>query len=244
MQKTLTVANDFFEVGVKQYGDRKRKAVLPGWSSKLFTLCYENFHLPCVWSFSRASWRKKDIICQGKCTQKECEAYIEASLPHRSSNLQITIEKYESKIPHDPKKKRRMLPNETKALAEKLRGRSAYALRNEMAASMQDENLPERADLPTSNTYRIIKCRDQFPDERNVFEALDPLKQIHVNCILKIGYEPFYVIYETPAQIAYYARERQMGRTIISIDATGPGLTSPTSNPKYIFLYIIGVHGN
>lgn len=243
MRKTLTVATGLFEVGMKQYGDRKRKAVLPGWSSKLFALCYENFHLPCVWSFCRASWRKKDIICQGKCTQKGCEANIQASLPHRSNNLHITIKDFDQKIPHDPKKKRRVLPNETKALAENLRGKSAYAFRNEMAATMQDENLPERADLPTMNTYRIIKCRDQYPEERNVFDALNTLKQIHVNCIHKIGYDPFYVMYESPAQTAYYAKERQRGRTIISIDATGPGVISPTSNPKCIFLYLLGVHG-
>lgn len=196
LRKTLNVANDFFEVSVKQYGDRKRKVVLPGWSSKLFTLCYENFHLPCVWSFSRASWRKKDIICKSKCSQKGCEACIEATLPHRSINLHIKIEKYESEIPHDPKKKRRLLPNETKELAEILRGRSAFELNNEMAASMQDENFPERADLPSLNAYRVIKYRSQYPEEKDAFKALDSLKEIHVNCIHKIGYDPFYVIYE------------------------------------------------
>lgn len=64
-----------------------------------------------------------------------------------------------------------------------------------------------------------------------------------MNCIHKIGYDPFFVIYEAPTQSEYYAKERVNGRTIISVDATGPGVKSPTSNPKCIFLYAISVHG-
>lgn len=139
--------------------------------------------------------------------------------------------------------KRRLLPGERQELAEKLRGKSAFALRNEMAAALQSENLPERADLPSLNALNLIKSRNQCP-EQNVFEALDALKDVHVNCIHKIGYDPFFVIYETPAQTEYYAKEKQRRRRIISIDATGPGLRSPTSNPKSIFLYNICAQGN
>lgn len=210
----------------------------------MFKLLWDNFHLPCVWSFDRASWRKSDIICQGSCAQKECKATLEAILPHQTNNLQITIEKFKSSVVHDPNKKRRLQPKEKEKLKVLLRGKSAFALRNELAGAMQNENLPERADLPTLNALRLIKSRDQCFEKTNVFEALNELKNIHVNCIHKIGYDPFFVIYETPAQSECYAKERLNGRTVISVDATGPGVKSPTSNPKCIFLYVICVHGN
>lgn len=137
-----------------------------------------------------------------------------------------------------------MLPNEKEKLRGMLHGKSAYALRNELAASMQDENYPERADLATLNALSLIKSRDLCSEQQNAFEALDEMERMHVNCIHKIGYDPFFVIYETPAQSEYYAKERLNGRTIISVDATGPGLRSPNSNPKCIYLYIVMLHGH
>lgn len=113
-----------------------------------------------------------------------------------------------------------------------------------MARTMQDEKLPERADIPTINAMNLIKSRDQCFTGLNVFEALDGLKNIHLNCIHKIGYDPFFVIYETPAQSEYYAKDKVKGRSIISVDATGPGIKSPTSNTQHIGLYIVSVHGN
>lgn len=244
IRKTVTVENDFFKVCKKQYGTRVRNAVVAGWSGKLFKLIWETVHLPCVWSFDRASWRTADILCQGKCAQTRCKAAIEAILPHRTNNMQITIENYKPSVFHDPKNKRRLQPEQKEELKKQLRGKTAFALRNELAGTMQNENLPERPDLPNLNTLHLIKSRDQCSDGRNAFEALDELKNIHVNCIHKIGYDPFFVIYETPAQTEYYAKERIKRRTIISVDASGPGVKSPTSNPKCIFLYVIVAHGN
>lgn len=244
IETTITVENDFFKVCKKQYGDRIRNAVAEGWTGKLFKICYEKLNLPCVWSFDRASWRKNDIICKGNCSQKECKATIEATLPHRTNNLELIIEKYKSSVVHDPKNKRRLQWEEKEKLTEMLRGKSALALRNELARTMQNEKLTERADIPTLNAMNLYKSRDQCFIGLNVFEALDELKNVHVNCIHKIGYDPFFVIYETPAQSEYYAKERVNGRSIISVDATGPGVKSPTSNPKCIYLYIVCVHGN
>lgn len=139
---------------------------------------------------------------------------------------------YESSVFHDPKKKRRLQPEQKEELKKQLRGKSAFALRNELAGAMQNENSPERADLPNLNTLHLIKSRDQCSEGRNAFEALDELKNVHVNSIHKIGYDPFFVIYETPTQTEYYAKERLKRRTIISVDASGPGVKSPTSNPK------------
>lgn len=217
---------------------------MTGWTAKLFKLCYENLHLPCVWSFHRANWRQNDIICQGNCSQNRCNATIQSILPHRTNSLEITIENYKSTVGHDAKKKRRLLPDEIEELKENLRGKSALALRNAMAASMQDKNLPERPDIPTLNSMHLIKSRDQCSAGLNAFEELDELKNIHVNSIHKIGYDPFFVIYETPAQSEYYAKDRLKGRTVVSIDATGPGVKSPTSNPKCIYLYAIVLQGN
>lgn len=228
----------------KKYGDRIRNAVVTGWSSKLFKLCYESLRLPCVWSFDKASWRTADIYCQGKCAQKGCGARIKTYLPHSTNDLQIIVENYKSRTQHEPNLKRRLLPRDKEVLREKLCGKSAFAVRNELAALLQDKNLPERPDIPTSNAMRLIRSRDRCGDVRNQFDALSELKNIHIDTIHKIGYDPFYAIFDTPAQSEYYARERLRGRAIISVDASGVGVSSPTSNPKCIFMYIICVHGN
>lgn len=89
-----------------------RNVVVEGWTGKLFKLLWDNLHLPCIWSFSRAAWRKTNIVCQGKCAQKECKATVEVALPHRTNNLLISIGKFESSVMHDPKKKRRLQQNE------------------------------------------------------------------------------------------------------------------------------------
>lgn len=200
--------------------------------------------MPCPWSFNKAAWRVADIICTGKCPEKGCDARIQAVLAHRTSNLQITVENFKSTVPHNPLKKRRIKGEAKDNILEILSDKSAFQARNELARKMQDPNLPERPDIPSSNTMRVMKHHQQISQGSNAFEALDILKNVHVNCIHKIGYDPFFVFYETPSQSEYYAKERLKSRSIISIDATGVGVKSPTSNPKCIFLYNIVMHGN
>lgn len=157
--------------------------------------------------------------------------------------MEIIIENYKSTVKHDANKKRRLIPDEKEEWKKNLRGKSALELRNAMAASVQNQDLPERPDIPTLNAMHLMKSRDQCSAGLNAFEALDELKNIHVNSIHKIGYDPFFVIYETPAQSEYYAKDRLKRRTVVSIDATGPGVKSPTSNPKCIYLYAIVLQG-
>lgn len=243
-QLTISVEDDFFQVKKKLHGNRVRRAVVGDWTGKLFKLCYDRLHLPCVWSFDRAIVRSKDIGTQGKCADKQCKATITTSLPHRTNNLQVLVKNYNRSVAHDQKLKRRMRLEEKERLQNMLRGKSAFAVKNDLSALTQDKNLPERADIPTMNALRLIKSRDQCPDNENVFDSLDNMRGVHVDCIHKIGYDPFWVIYETPTQTEYYAKEHSRKRSIISLDATGVGVKSPTSNPKCIYLYVIVVHGN
>lgn len=95
--------------------------------------------------FSRAAWRKTDIVCKGKCSQKGCEATVEAVLSHRTNNLLICIEKFEPSVLHDSKKKRRLQQNEKEELKVMLRGKSTFALRNELAAGQKFTRTPRLA---------------------------------------------------------------------------------------------------
>lgn len=169
---------------------------------------------------------------------------VRLTMPHRTDSLHIRIMNYKPLFPHDPKKKRRLLPAEKDDLKRLLRGKSAYAARSQLADAIVVDGLPVPAHMPTLNTLRKAKSSDQCPENRDVFDGLHDLFSIHVDCVQNIGNTPFYVFYTSPSQIEWYAKEKSANkRSIISIDATGVGMKSPTTFKKYIFLYVICAHG-
>lgn len=167
------------------------------------------------------------------------------TLPHQTNKLHIFIEEYKPQLSHNPKKKRRLLADEKEELKQILRGKSAYAVRSQLANAMVVEGLPVPAHMPSLNTIRKIKSADQCPEKQDAIEGLNDLNSVYIDCIQNIGYIPFYVFYATPSQHAWLLKEIAASeRLIFSIDATGVGLNSPTTYQKYIFLYVIGAQGN
>lgn len=197
-------------------------------------------------AFRRIKHRLADILVTGGyCRQNGCGIAIEAKLPHNGQLLRVSITNFNPKIWHNAELKRRLLPNERIALAEKLKHKSAYALISELA----DENVKDGevvpAHIPNKNQLRLIKSRMQCSEVTNPVIALHEMQKVHINCIQQIGYVPFLVYYSTPSQRAFYKKEVEYHRkSIISVDATGVGVISPTEDGKAVFLYVVCVQGN
>lgn len=142
--------------------------------------------------------------------------------------------------------KRRILPDERAILAEKLKQKSAYALRSELAEENLKGNQLTASHVPNLNQLHLIQSRSNCPEAgTNSIISLYESQKIYVDCIQKIDYHPFSVYYSTPGQKAYYKKETEYHReAIISVDASGMGLKSPTDESAYILLYVACVQGS
>lgn len=217
-----------------------------GWTSKLNLEIWNKLHLSCCLAFRRVKYRKDYIeTTDGYCRQSNCRIKITSRLPHYTNKLTVTIENYKPNIFHDESLKRRVLPTDKKILLDKLKGRSAYAVRSELADDALTEESCIAAHIPSLNALRVLKCKDQCPgDEQNAVLSLYELRAKHLNCIQRIDLHPFATQFSTPAQQSWYKKEfAKRDRSIISIDATGVGLDPPLKLKKCIYLYIICAQG-
>lgn len=107
-----------------------------------------------------------------------------------------------------------------------LKGRSAFDVHCELADKLIEDNESdiegEPSVLPKPKALRDQKYKDGAPKEKPIFALLTPKKK-YPNTIRYIGLDPFCVMYSTKLQRDYYKFEGYRKRTIVSIDATGPG---------------------
>lgn len=238
---SCTVGRDFYEIYQTGKG---RKEIKPGWSTKNNLKIWETLRLPCCLRFKRIKYRTQDIqVSGGQCRSKNCSISITTTLPHHSEKLKLSITGYDPNAFHDDTMKRRILPHERKEMEEHLKQKTAYALRGELADGAMTDGDCIPSHIPNLNTLRVIKSKNQCPQQSNAALALYEARNIYVNCIQAIHIYPFAVFYSTPAQVAWYKKEFERKRSIISIDASGVGLRSPTDDNKYIFLYVLCANG-
>lgn len=239
----ITVKPNFFEVYKNSEGESVLKE---GWSYKMRNAIRNNVDLPCCIAFRRAKYRAAEIrVSGGYCREKKCTIQISCSLPHSSNQMTIDLENYNTEVIHDTIYPERIAHEQKKEIERKLQGKSAYAIRSELADEILTEENNNPGSVPTLNALRVIKCKSQnIADKQNAVLSLYDLRSKHPNCIQRIDLYPFATQYSTPAQVSWYQNEfRGKKRSTISIDATGPGLVSPTNLKKYIFLYAICAHG-
>lgn len=237
------IESSVFIVCSEKKNNRIRHSIKPGWTSAINKIIWNVSKLPCVWSFKRASCRKIDIICAGKCTVQMCEAEVNVQQIHGEKQVNVHIERFQSSIPHSPSKKRRFVrshPINQKVLSD-LTNRSALSVRIEKADEDMLINDREPPHLPSSNALRITKYRQDETNKGHFCDTASRLLSLmekYPDCIKAIGLIPFHMFYESPSQTAWYQCEFDHRGAIICIDATGLGLRIPTSG-RYIFLYSI-----
>lgn len=197
-----------------------------------------------MWSFKRANFRKSNVISQAKCKVPNCAANVIAISDLGAKTVDVRITNYSESVLHDPTRKRKVMGSEKNIFESLLESKSAYMVRSKVADVEMEPGDPEPAHLPSSNALRIMKHRQKAQNLSTVHPALSlsELQRTYVNCIQEIGFNRFFVFYSTPLQRTWYKGETCRRKSIISIDATGLGLSVPT-NKTYIFLYVITAHG-
>lgn len=123
---------------------------------------------------------------------------------------------------------------------------AAYVVRGKLADQKMKPGDPEPAHLPTANAMRILKHKNSVQNlstnNRHPAYNLVAMRDMFVGAIENVGFDPFFVFYSTQLQNAWYNAEFNRRRSVITIDATGLGLTIP-GNKTYIFLYTICAKG-
>lgn len=166
-------------------------------------------HLPCCIAFKRIKYRAEDICTSdGYCRQKNCAVKITSNLPHRSNKLTIFIENYKPNVVHGTIFTPKILAGEKEVLLKKLEGKSAYALRSELADEVLTDEHCDPGRVPTLKALRVMKSKNQTPgNNQNAVLSLYDLQNVHINCIQKIDLFPFAVHYSTPSQQSWYTNE-------------------------------------
>lgn len=239
----ITVKPNFFEVYRTNEGEC---AIKEGWTYKLRKAISDNINLPCSIAFRRAKYRAEEIrVSGGYCRQTKCSLQVTCFLPHSSNQLTIEFENYNMDIIHDTRHQERIEPERKKEITRKLQGRSAYAVRSELADEIITNENDNAGRVPSLNALRLVKFKSQTnADEQNAVLSLNDLRLKHLNCIQRIDLYPFATQYSTPAQVSWYKNEfKGKKRSTVSVDATGVGLISPTNLKTYILLYAICAHG-
>lgn len=191
------------------FTNRTRKLLLPGWTGELSILLWKEKKIV----------RAFDIFCSGICS--ECKAKIQCEATPRS--LRFHIKNFNPDFVHNPNKKRRVLNTEMSQLQAKLDGKSVKRVRAGVANDLMGFGDPDPPVLANASAMRKAKSRIDCP-ETDPFTAMKFLQIKYPKTIHSIGYDPFFVIYNTPFQQALYKGEvMRTKRITISIDSTGLG---------------------
>lgn len=140
-----------------------------------------------------------------------------------ANNLRFTISGRDQEFLHDPKKKRRILHVDQPEYIKMLDGKSAHRVYAQLLDKLMSDGDPEPSVAPGPNQLRLTKANAEGLRTVNTFESLSNLQRDNPKAIHSIGYDPFFIIYNTHLQIEYFIGEILRGKTSISADATGLG---------------------
>lgn len=215
---------DIFRLKEYRTQKRRRYVVETGWSGALSAIVWTQFKVPCCLRWKYATVRKADIICEGSCSQPECDLNI--TCVAKNKKLSFALTNYDADTPHNPKLKRRMGKFDKEKVLSMLKGKSAFGVNIELADEFMEAGDPHCPLIPTNNSIRIAKHRSEAP-RQFVTDALLTLKKEQPDAVSSIGLDPFYLFYSTELQRAFYKNALQgKQRVTLSIDSTGLGMFS------------------
>ncbi|KAB0803042.1 hypothetical protein PPYR_00012 [Photinus pyralis] len=225
------------------------KSLAIGWSDDLFEVLWNELRLdgkqlPCNWSFKRG-WITDDdaIFFKGGCT--DCLSSIVGET-RDNQNLIVKVTNFKENVTHDSY---RILKGiRRKEVADKLKHRSSFSLRAEMANQLiKNTNDPRPPHLPNLQTLRKLKSAASTSEGDVIATLIEWKNKEYRQIIFDIGISPFYIFYSIPLQREWYASESKKRGITISIDATGSLVVPPknsevsetTGKLRHIFLYSI-----
>lgn len=210
---------------VKEYRTKKRRrrVVETGWTSALSGIVWTQLKVPCCLRWKYATVRQTDILCEGSCSEPQCDVTITCIA--KKKKLSFALTNYDADTRHSPKLKRRMDQLYKRKVVSLLKGKSAFAVNIELADELMEAGDPHCPLVPTTNTLRIAKHRSEAPRHQSVIDGLLTLKKEHPDEIGSIGLDPFHLFYCTELQKAFYKNALQGKQKVtLCIDATGLGM--------------------
>lgn len=223
-----------------------KSCVKSGWTSKLAALLYKELDLSCKFDFKKA-WLVADVVH----TKAKCDCGARLDVTSDLETIQVNVTGVKTDFKHT---KKYSVKGELKEqAADLLKHKNAEYVRMKLVHSNNpnNEELLGKFDplTPALGSLREQKRRQKSTSLDPVSALLNMMSNEHKDEILAIGQAPFYVIYRTTLQHAWYIMESKKGPISISIDATGSLVIPPSqsqkiggrSKLKHIYLYSIVV---
>lgn len=186
--------------------------------------------IPCKWVFKRNKCYltgKVYVKIHARC--KICSAVLVATLKNKPDNNEPVI--FYGKIDginsqrHKEESKNVRL---TSKISQNIvsQNKTATSIRRGMLVEKAEMFIEPTARIPSANAIRCSKYRQRQKEKLSddPFESLKYLQMsnMYANCIHRLGWNAFYVIYSSPEQIKLYQEYKKRNKlTKISCDATG-----------------------
>lgn len=153
MDFDVDISNDTFIILNIEGKGRKRKVCEAGWTNKVNEYLWSSKRLPCVWSFRQGNPRTNDVIAQGCC--KVCAASLQIISIYNSVKMSVSIRNCQLPIPHDLSLKRRhMKTHKNNDYEQRLKDKSAYKVRLEMASEKM--NITSATSIIRTTLFHIL----------------------------------------------------------------------------------------
>lgn len=217
--------------GPHKSGVRKYLTLKPGlWTNVFANEIAKHDDIPCKWIFKRNKCYlsgKIYVKVEGKCTV--CHAALVATLKNKPENdepANISVEICGINLQrHKTVSKNVKLTTEVakNIFSQK---KTATSIRRNMLKTSTKMFQQPTGRIPSANAIRCGKYR-QRKMERISSDPFDSLKymqasNLYMNCIYRLGWNPFFVYYSTPEQMKLYQEYKKRNKiTKISCDATG-----------------------
>lgn len=236
---------DQFAITIVESKNAKRnyKALRPGWTDALHDIITAQTGTHCIFQFLRANIIGEEFVAVANCS--ECGGSITAtSVENRK---RISLEIIPGQGEHTYVKRRRLTPARAKSLIPALKADTVHNVHSDLI----NEYDPESEFVPRNYVSQkaLANVKHEYINKRdNSIAALRNMKYgEYADIIKEIGYDPFFVIFYTPAQKFVHMQNSKKGRVVLSIDATGglisnkqlmADLSKKTELP-HILLYLI-----
>lgn len=218
--------------GSHKTGIRKYITLEPGlWTNVFASEISKHDEIPCSWSFKRNKCYlsgEKYLEFEAKCNT--CRAVLVGVVKKKpdeeDESVKINIQIFDIKL--DQHKNEAKKVRLTSRVAQKLytQNKNASTIRRNLLKESTNMFIEPTSRTMTANAVRCFKYRERKKGKISdcPLESLQFLKASHLfmNCIQRIGNDPFFVFYCTPEQVKLFHEYKKKNKQLkVSCDATG-----------------------
>lgn len=212
-------------------GVRKYTVMKPGlWTDVISNEIAKHPDIPCSWIFKRNKCYlsgRKYVELEGKCSV--CSAVLVGAIdkkPDENQIVDLLLKMYGINSQLHTKKKKNVRITEGYSRNISSQRKTATMIRRNMLKESSGMFKPTAARIPTANAIRCKQYRIRQSQKISTcpFTALTYLQHsnLYMNCISRLGWQPFNVFYSSPEQMKLLAvYKKRNPKWKVSCDATG-----------------------